>query len=57
MYMGYGRTDFPTGSYEDIESSIRNKLYILPDDTVVYPGHGFHTTIKHEKLCNPFIAI
>lgn len=52
-----GRTDFPTGSYEDIESSIRNKLYILPDDTVVYPGHGFHTTIKHEKLCNPFIAI
>lgn len=52
-----GRTDFPTGSYEDIEKSIKEKLYILPEDTLVYPGHGFHTTIGHEKMNNPFIRI
>lgn len=52
-----GRTDFPTGSYEAIEKSIKEKLYRLPDDTLVYPGHGFHTTIGHEKMNNPFIRI
>lgn len=50
-----GRTDFPTGSFEDIIDSIENKLYTLPDDTVVYPGHGFHTTIGYEKKSNPFV--
>lgn len=50
-----GRTDFPTGSYDDIIKSIEEKLYSLPDNTVVYPGHGFHTTIEHEKKANPFV--
>lgn len=52
-----GRTDFPSGSQSDLENSILNKLYILPDDTMVLPGHGFHTTIKHEKEYNPFVHV
>ena len=52
-----GRTDFPSGSQVELEKSIMNKLYILPDDTMVLPGHGFHTTIKHEKEYNPFIHV
>jgi hydroxyacylglutathione hydrolase len=53
--MGIGRTDFPGCSYEQLETSIRTKLYVLPDDTVVYPGHGPETTIGDEKRGNPFI--
>lgn len=44
-----GRTDLPGGSYEDILSSIKTKLFILDDDTEVYPGHGNKTTIGTEK--------
>ena len=49
----YGRTDLPTGSSVQIADSIRNKLFLLPDDTMVYPGHGEPTTIGHEKQYNP----
>ena len=49
-----GRTDLPTGSFSNLEKSIREKLYVLPDDTVVYSGHGNSTTIGHEKKTNPF---
>lgn len=52
---GIGRTDFPGCSYEELENSIRGKLYTLPDDTIVYPGHGPETTIGDEKAGNPFI--
>ncbi len=52
-----GRTDFPTGSMSQIVRSIVDKLYILPDDTKVYPGHGEQTTIGHEKKYNPFTVI
>lgn len=45
----WGRTDLPTGSIVDIMDSITNKLLILPDDTIVYPGHGKSTMIKEEK--------
>ncbi len=45
----WGRTDLPTGSIEDIMDSITNKLLILPDDTLVYPGHGMPTIIGEEK--------
>ena len=45
----WGRTDLPTGSIEDIMNSIINKLLILPDDTIVYPGHGKSTMVKDEK--------
>ncbi|MBM3992651.1 MAG: MBL fold metallo-hydrolase [Planctomycetes bacterium] len=50
-----GRGDFPGGSSEQLASSIRSKLYKMPDDTVVYPGHGPVTTIGHEKRTNPFV--
>ncbi len=52
---GIGRTDFPGCSYEQLEHSIQTKLYTLPDQTVVYPGHGPATTIGREKRGNPFI--
>jgi len=48
-----GRTDLPTGDQLKIISSIRGKLFPLPGDTMVYPGHGSVTTIGHEKSYNP----
>ncbi|GAB4131102.1 MAG: MBL fold metallo-hydrolase [Bacteroidia bacterium] len=51
-----GRTDLPGGSYEILENSIRTKLYVLPDQVKVYPGHGPHTTIGFEKKYNPFVG-
>ena len=45
----WGRTDLPTSNREDIMNSITNKLMILPDETIVYPGHGTITMIKEEK--------
>ena len=50
-----GRSDFPGGSASVLYSSIKTKLFTLPDDTVVYPGHGDSTTIGHEKRNNPYI--
>jgi glyoxylase-like metal-dependent hydrolase (beta-lactamase superfamily II) len=57
FYRGIGRTDLPGGNYEQIEQSIRNKLYTLEDDLVVFPGHGQPTTIIEEKYENPFVNI
>ncbi len=50
-----GRTDFPGGDFDIISDSIRNKLYILDEDTLVYSGHGDKTTIKEEKCENMFV--
>jgi glyoxylase-like metal-dependent hydrolase (beta-lactamase superfamily II) len=49
-----GRTDLPGGSHEQLLESIRTRLFPLPDDVVVYPGHGPETTIAHEKNHNPY---
>jgi len=49
-----GRTDFPGGSMSQLLKGIREKLYTLPDDTLVYPGHGPATTTGREKMTNPF---
>ncbi len=49
-----GRTDLPGGSYETLIHSIRTQLFTLPDETVVYSGHGQPTTIGYEKRNNPF---
>ena len=49
FYRNIGRTDFPGGDDEIIEQSIRKQLYTLPDETDVFPGHGFTTTIGEEK--------
>lgn len=45
----WGRIDLPTSDFDDIMNSIINKLLILPDDTIVYPGHGKSTMIENEK--------
>lgn len=44
-----GRWDFETGNLKELEASVRNRLYSLPEETVVYPGHGDKTTIGYEK--------
>ena len=54
---GIGRTDFPGGSHEELLTSIRTKLLVLPPETVVWPGHGYggsQSTIGEEKKSNPF---
>jgi glyoxylase-like metal-dependent hydrolase (beta-lactamase superfamily II) len=50
-----GRTDFPDGNHEQLLSSIRERLFTLPDETIVYPGHNEPTTIGVEKRTNPFL--
>ena len=52
---GIGRYDLPNGSYSQLMNSIHTKLMVLPDDTVVYPGHGPDTTIGTERASNPFL--
>lgn len=52
-----GRTDFRKGSFEDLSNSIKTRLYTLPDDTIVYTGHGPVTTIGGEKKFNSFVRI
>ena len=49
-----GRTDFPGGDLDLLLENIRNKIFILPDDTLVLSGHGPASTVGHEKLSNPF---
>lgn len=51
-----GRSDLPGGSLDALFESIRRKLFVLPDKTRVYPGHGPATTIGHEKTHNPFVG-
>jgi len=51
-----GRTDFPGGSFELLKAGIEAKLWTLPNDTRVYPGHGPVTTVGLEKLSNPFVG-
>ena len=52
---GIGRTDFPGCSYNKLMDSINTKLMALPDETIVLPGHGPHTTIATERRFNPFL--
>jgi len=51
-----GRTDFTGGSFETLKAGIEAKLWPLPPDTVVYPGHGPTTTVGHEKRTNPYVG-
>lgn len=53
---GVGRYDFPGGSWPRLRDGIVQKLFSLPDNTIVYPGHGPVTTIAHEKRNNPYLA-
>lgn len=55
---GLGRTDFPGGSHRELLDSIHTKLLVLPEDTVIWPGHGYggsKSTIGEEKRSNPFL--
>ncbi len=52
-----GRTDLPGGDHETLLKNIREKLFALPDETVVYSGHGEKTTIGEEKKHNPFVGV
>lgn len=52
-----GRTDLPGGNFDTLIKNIHAKLFTLPDDVTVYPGHGPETTIGYEKVYNPFCAI
>ncbi len=52
-----GRTDLPGGSFEVLEQSIKTKLYLLPGDVIVHPGHGNTTTIGDEMKTNPFVKM
>lgn len=53
--MSVGRTDLPTGSGSALCASVRNKLYVLPDNVTVYPGHGPETDIAFEKKNNMYV--
>jgi glyoxylase-like metal-dependent hydrolase (beta-lactamase superfamily II) len=55
FYHSIGRTDLPSGSFEELKSSIQNRLYELPDDTRVCTGHGADTTIGEEMKYNEFV--
>jgi len=55
FYGSIGRTDLPGGNHNQLINNIKERLFILPDDCKVYPGHGPATTIGFEKLHNPFL--
>lgn len=55
FHRSIGRTDLPGGNFDTLISSIKNELFVLPDDTIVYSGHGEKTNIGDEKRDNPFL--
>lgn len=57
FFMSIGRTDLPGGNHEQLLQSISEKLFTLPDETIVYNGHGQKTQIGFEKLNNPFFKL
>ncbi|MDX9802008.1 MAG: MBL fold metallo-hydrolase [Spirochaetia bacterium] len=57
FFRSIGRTDLPGGSQKQLLDSIRKKLYTLPGETVVYPGHGGETSIEDERKHNPWTAV
>ncbi|MDZ4715108.1 MAG: MBL fold metallo-hydrolase [Cytophagales bacterium] len=57
FHRSIGRTDLPGGNMETLLSSIHKKLFVLPDEVVVHPGHGPVTTVGEEKVHNPFCAL
>ncbi len=52
-----GRTDFPDGSFDQLKQAIHEKLFPLPDDTIILSGHGPPTTVGEEKRSNPFVGL
>lgn len=56
FFRSIGRTDLPGGNHQQLIESIKNNVFVLPDDCEVHPGHGPSTTIGYEKLNNPFLV-
>lgn len=56
FHRSVGRTDFPGGDHQVLVDSVKNAIFTLPDNTTVYPGHGIETTVRDEKLNNPFFT-
>jgi glyoxylase-like metal-dependent hydrolase (beta-lactamase superfamily II) len=56
FFESIGRTDLPGGSGKKIIQSIHEKIFTLPEETIVLPGHGRNTTVAHEKRFNPFVG-
>jgi glyoxylase-like metal-dependent hydrolase (beta-lactamase superfamily II) len=56
FHQSIGRTDLPGGHFETLITSIKTKLFVLPDETIVYSGHGPKTSIGFEKTNNPFLS-
>ena len=52
---GVGRTDLPGGDWKELEQSIKTKIFTLPEETVVFPGHGPSSSVKQEKNANPYL--
>ena len=52
---GIGRTDLPGGNHKTLIESITKRLFTLPPETMVYPGHGPETTIGDERIANPYV--
>ena len=52
-----GRTDFPDGDFQQLQTAIQTKLFTLPDETILLPGHGPPTTVGQEKRTNPFVGL
>jgi glyoxylase-like metal-dependent hydrolase (beta-lactamase superfamily II) len=52
---GVGRVDFPGGDFKILQQSIREKIFNLPPETRILPGHGPESTVEREKRTNPFI--
>jgi hydroxyacylglutathione hydrolase len=52
-----GRTDFPDGSFQQLADGIHQKLFTLPDETILLSGHGLETTVGEEKRTNPFVGL
>jgi glyoxylase-like metal-dependent hydrolase (beta-lactamase superfamily II) len=52
-----GRTDFPGGDFPTLEKSIREQIFVMPNETRLLSGHGPETTVGHERVYNPFVGM